>query len=184
MPPAENKLVFRSVMGWVWFGLATAIAAFLLVDMAIRGSVWDAFLVAPWLAAICWVVWVFQVVPRIEADDSAARLFNLLRVIDVPWGTVAEVRLRYNVEFTLRQGGKITAWGGSSRRLHRSIGRRSAEDPADSEAEALQRLHSHADGSPGAVTKTWDWPSIAAAIVIAAWLVFSVTQTNGIVLPA
>ena len=94
MPPAENKLVFRSVMGWVWFGLATAIAAFLLVDMAIRGSVWDAFLVAPWLAAICWVVWVFQVVPRIEADDSAARLFNLLRVIDVPWGTVAEVQRR------------------------------------------------------------------------------------------
>lgn len=183
MAQDDDKIVFRSTIGWVWFGLATLVSAYLVIDMAVRAGLWDAFLVAPWLLVICWIVWVFQVAPRIEAGDTGARLHNVLRVIDLPWSAVAEVRLRYSAEFELRAGGKITAWGGSSRRLHRSIGRRTSEDPADGEAEVLQRLHKHAVGGAAPVTRTWDWASIGAAIVIAAWLVFSLTQTNGIVVP-
>src|SRR5690606_19590938 len=110
MASGSDKYVVRSTLGWVWFGLAALVCGYLLVDMAIRGSVWDAFLVAPWLGGVCWLVWIFQVSPRIVADDEGARVVNVLRVIDLPWSTVESVRLRYNTEFVLRTGAKVTAW--------------------------------------------------------------------------
>jgi len=183
MASGSDKYVFRSTLGWVWFGLAALVCGYLLVDMAIRGSVWDAFLVAPWLGGVCWLVWIFQVSPRIVADEDGARVVNVLRVIDLPWSTVESVRLRYNAEFVLRTGAKVTAWGGSSRRLHKSLKRRSVEDPAEQEAEALQRLHANTRNSSGYVHRTWDVPALIALAVIVVWIVFSLIQTGGFVLP-
>ncbi|HLS92174.1 MAG TPA: PH domain-containing protein [Microbacterium sp.] len=185
MPRSADKYVFRSSLGWVWFVLAAGVSAWLLVDMAVRASVWDAFLVAPWLLLVVWFVWVFQLSPRIEADEQGARLVNLLRVVDLPWTAVQGVRLRYSAEFQLRAGGRpITAWGGASRRMHRSIRRRQAEDPAEEQVAALQRLHAQASGDPAAVRRSWDvWP-LAAAGVILVWLVFSLSVTGGFVLPS
>jgi hypothetical protein len=167
----------------VWFGLAVAVCGYLLIDMAVRASVWDAFLVTPWLAGICWLVWIFQVSPRIVADEDGARVVNVLRVIDMPWSAVESVRLKYNAEFVLRTGAKVTAWGGSSRRLHKSIKRRSVEDPAEQEAEALQRLHADTSNRGGYVNRTWDVPALAALLVIVVWIAFSLIQTGGFVLP-
>lgn len=178
MPDSADKVVFRSVMGWVWFGIAAIVCAYLLVDMAVRAGAWDAFLVAPWLLAILWVVWVFQAMPRVEADEEGARLVNLLRVVVLPWSAVVGVRLRYSAEFELRDGTRITAWGGSSRRLHRSLKRASA-DPAELEVEQLQRLHANAAGGSGVVTRTWDRRAVVAGVVIAVWIVFSLIQTGG-----
>lgn len=183
MPSSSDKYVFRSTLGWVWFGVAVLVCGYLLVDMAIRGGVWDAFLVAPWLIGVCWLVWIFQVSPRIVADDDGARVVNVLRVIELPWSTVEAVRLRYNMEFQLRTGAKVTAWGGSSRRLHKSLKRRSAEDPAEQEAEALQRLHANSNDRSGRVHRTWDMPALIALAVIIVWIAFSLIQTGGFVLP-
>lgn len=183
MPQRSDKYVFRSTLGWVWFGLAVVVCGYLLVDMAIRASVWDAFLVTPWLAGICWLVWIFQVSPRIEADEDGARVVNVLRVIDMPWSTVESVRLKYNAEFVLKTGAKVTAWGGSSRRLHKSIRRRAAEDPAEQEAEALQRLHANTTNRDGYVHRSWDIPAVVALAVIVVWIAFSLIQTGGVVLP-
>lgn len=183
MPQDSDKYVFRSSLAWVWTGLALAVCAYLLIDMGIRASMWDAFLVAPWLLLVCWTVWLFQVVPRIEADERGARVYNLLRIVDLPWSAVAGVRLRYNVEFTLRSGGIVAAWGGSSRRLHLSIKHRSAEDPAMEETEALQRLHANAEAGSAVVTRRWNAPALAALVVIVVWIAFSLMQTSGIVIP-
>jgi hypothetical protein len=183
MPSTSDKYVFRSTLGWVWFGLAVAVCGYLLIDMAVRASVWDAFLVTPWLAGICWLVWIFQVSPRIVADEDGARVVNVLRVIDMPWSAVESVRLKYNAEFVLRTGAKVTAWGGSSRRLHKSIKRRSVEDPAEQEAEALQRLHADTSNRGGYVNRTWDVPALAALLVIVVWIAFSLIQKGGFVLP-
>ena len=183
MPHKSDNYVFRSTLGWVWFGLAVVICGYLLVDMVIRASVWDGFLVAPWLIGICWLVWIFQVSPRIVAGESGVRLVNVLRVIDLPWSTVESVRLRYNAEFQLRSGSKITAWGGSSRRLHKSLKRRTAEDPAEQEAEALQRLHANTTNRDGYVRRGWDIPALIALAIIVVWIAFSLIQTGGFVLP-
>lgn len=183
MPRDTDPIVLRSSLAWIWTGLAVVVSAYLLVDMGIRASVWDAFLVAPWLLLVCWAVWLFQVVPRIEADEHGARVYNLLRIIDLPWPAVAGVRLRYHTEFALRSGGIVTAWGGSSRRLHLSIKHRTAEDPAVEESEALQRLHANAKADPAAVTRRWNAPALAALVVIVVWIVFSLMQTDGIVIP-
>lgn len=183
MPRDTDPIVLRSSFAWVWTGLAIALSAYLLIDMGIRASVWDAFLVAPWLLLVCWVVWLFQVVPRIEADERGARVYNLLRILDLPWSAVASVRLRYHTEFTLRSGETVTAWGGSSRRLHLSIKHRSAEDPAMEEADALQRLHANAVRDPSPARRRWNAPALAALVVIVVWIVFSLMQTGGIVIP-
>ncbi|WP_156762053.1 PH domain-containing protein [Microbacterium karelineae] len=178
MPDSARTLVFRSVIGWVWLGIAAIVCAYLLIDMAVRAGAWDAFLVAPWLLAIVWVVWVFQVIPRVEADEDGARLFNVLRIVELPWSAVAGVRLRYSAEFTLHDGARITAWGGSSRRMHRSL-KRASEDPAEVEVEQLQRLHANAAGGSGTATRRWDVRAVVAGIAIVVWIAFSLIQTGG-----
>ncbi|WP_221585256.1 PH domain-containing protein [Microbacterium sp. G2-8] len=182
MPDSSEKVVFRSVMGWVWLALAGGVSLFLIGDMAVRGGAWDAFLVAPWLLAVCWLVWVFQVVPRIVADGRGVRLHNLLRIVDLPWSAVAGVRLRYSAEFDLRAGGKITAWGGHSRRMHLQL-KRASSDPAEDEVAQLERLHAEAEADDRPVERSWNVGAIAAGALIVCWIAFALTVTGGPVLP-
>ncbi|NHI17316.1 PH domain-containing protein [Microbacterium excoecariae] len=182
MPTSPHPVVFRSVLGWVWLGLAAAVSVFLVADMAVRASAWDAFLVAPWLAAVVWLVWIFQTAPRIVADARGVRFHNVLRIVDVPWSAVRSLRLRYSVELTLRSGGTVTAWGGASRRMHRSLKRQDV-DPAELQVESLEQLHAQAEEGPADVRRGWDWPAVATGAVIVVWIAFSLGVTGGFVVP-
>jgi hypothetical protein len=80
----------------------------------VRGS-WDVVLAAVGpLAVLLWVLWVLTYRPSIRLDDDALTVVNPLRVTRVPWGEVADVRLRWQIVVEATDGRKVACWGGPS----------------------------------------------------------------------
>ncbi|MBP2437752.1 PH domain-containing protein [Microbacterium amylolyticum] len=179
MSQPTNRIVFRSTSGWVSLALVAVVSAVLLGDVAIRSSLYDAFLVAPWLLAVAWFVWVFSAWPQIDADSAGVRLRNPLRVIDIPWARVESIRLRFQAEFTLRDGGRVTAWGGAGRRM-RGPRKNGGEDPAELQVEALEQLHEESGPSDRAVSRTFDPLTVGIGVLVLIWLGGSVTLAGGL----
>ncbi|UFU14936.1 PH domain-containing protein [Curtobacterium sp. C1] len=95
-------------------GLVALLGFFLLGDAAVRGS-WDVVLTAlgP-LAVLVWALWVLTFRPSIRLDDDALTVVNPLRETRVPWGAVADVRLRWQIVVETTEGRKVSCWGGPS----------------------------------------------------------------------
>ncbi|MGI6878012.1 PH domain-containing protein [Microbacterium sp. gxy059] len=173
-----ESLVFRQSAGRVWLIAVSALCVFLLGDVVVRAGWFDAFLIAPWMLLVIWLVWIFQELPRIVADEKGVRLQNVLRIVEIPWTAVEEVRLRYQTEFRLRDGGTVTAWGGAGRRLHITV-KRMGPDRAVEQAELLSELHERSRGTGGEVVRTWDVRAIAALVVIVIWAGGALAITGG-----
>ena len=132
-------------------GLVVALGLALLVDAAVRGR-WDVVLQAlgP-IAVVVWAVWVLMVRPTVVVQPDRLTVTNPLRVVELPWGAVADVRMRYQivVEADRHAQGDL-------------LGR---PDPAAPEARAARRAAGHADvrrSSPSSSTRgrsraTADW---------------------------
>ncbi|WP_029149214.1 PH domain-containing protein [Microbacterium indicum] len=176
MAPSDDRpLVLRSRGAWVWFGITTAICAYLLIDVFVRGDALQGVLIAPWMLLAVWFVWVFLVSPRIVADAAGATVRNPFVVSEIPWGAVRAIGLRYQTEFELRAGGRITAWGGAARGPARSRrGRAAADERIDDQLSELEKLREGADRAPAAVRRRADWPAIGAFVAIAIWAAIAV----------
>jgi len=112
MPAAPDRLlVVRGRSGpWLLGGLV-ALAAYLVVDALARGYVADTLRTLPWLAALCWAVYLVLVHPCARLSSRGVVVVNVLRRHDVPWQHVSYVTYRSLVTIVLDDGRTLTCWG-------------------------------------------------------------------------
>ncbi|ROP64659.1 PH domain-containing protein [Curtobacterium sp. ZW137] len=158
-------------------GLVAFLGLALLVDAAVRGS-WDVVLhaVGP-IAVIVWGVWVLMVQPSVRVTADRLTVVNPLRVTVVPWGAVADVRLRYQIVVETTEPRKLTCWGGPTlprpkpaRRGERPVMPTSAELSVVLDAWALARDRGAADGE---VVRAWDRTAVVSGVVAVLLLVLA-----------
>lgn len=176
--------VLRAPAGLVWLVGVAAVAVFLLGDVAVRGSVPQALLIAPWLLIPVWFVYVFLYAPHLAVTADGVRVHNILRTVRVPWSTVDEIRMRWQLEFALtaearaagdlgartRRTGVVEAWAVTARPRQRPAAR-AARAHADADTlEVLRGLHASVGPQPGAhVTRSWNVVALGSAALIAVW---------------
>lgn len=158
-------------------GLLAFLGLALLVDAAVRGS-WDVVLHAlgP-IAVLVWGVWLLMVRPSVRVAADALTVVNPLRVTVVPWGAVADVRMRYQIVVETTEPRKLTCWGGPTlprpkpaRRGERPVMPTSGELNAVLDAWAVARDR----GAPaGDVVRAWDRSALATGVVAALLLVLA-----------
>ncbi|GAA1727685.1 hypothetical protein [Microbacterium paludicola] len=169
--------ILRSATGLVWLVAVAAVVLFLLGDVVVRGSWLQALLIAPWLLIPVWAVYAFLYAPHIAVDEERIRVHNILRTIDLPWSTVDDVVMRWQLELHLTADAAATGVGGrkgiveawSFSRRWRGVGAKRTDDTAVT-LDVIRGLHASAGRQPGArPTVTWDLRTIAvgAAIVVA-----------------
>ncbi|PZF53124.1 hypothetical protein DEJ23_15035 [Curtobacterium sp. MCSS17_008] len=131
------------------------------------------------LAVLFWALWVLTHRPSIQLDDDALTVVNPLRVTRVPWGEVADVRLRWQIVVETSEGRKVQCWGGPS--LPRPKPARRGEPrtlPQPPEMTVLlDRWASRHDAGAagGAVHRGWDRPALlvgAGAVALLAVSLF------------
>lgn len=172
-PDATTRTI-RGNAGIVWLVVTAVVVLFLLGDVVVRGSWYEALLIAPWLLLPVWFVWVFLYAPRVTADRHGVRVRNPLRTTSVPWSAVREITLRWQTAFRLADGREVQAWAIPAKRPNR----RTHDQPAERETEILQELHESAQGADGGeVRRNWDAPAIASLVVILAWAAVAVALT-------
>ncbi|GAA4767368.1 PH domain-containing protein [Microbacterium gilvum] len=162
------RIAFRRAAGWLGLVLVGTGCGLLLVDAALRASPFDALLVAPWLLALCWAVYVLFAAPSVVADDDLLRVRNILHVVEIPWHEIADIRMRWQLEVVLRDGRIVRALGAAPRHLHsRHLCTGRAPEPGDDQADTLRLFLARARTSDRDVRRRVDVPSLVALCVIA-----------------
>ncbi|QKS17213.1 PH domain-containing protein [Curtobacterium sp. Csp2] len=159
-------------------GLVALLGLFLLGDAAVRGS-WDVVLTAlgP-LAVLVWALWVLTYRPSIRLDDDALTVVNPLRETRVPWGAVADVRLRWQIVVETTEGRRIPCWGGPSAPRPATTRRGTQQQPAQMSVllDRWAERRAAATAGGGAVQRGWDRPALVTGAVAALLLAVSLSS--------
>ncbi|MBA8817299.1 hypothetical protein FHX48_002398 [Microbacterium halimionae] len=149
------------------------IAAALLIDAGVRAGFVELLLLAPWLLLMVWGAYVASFASHIKVDSSGVSVQNFLRRTWIPWSEVEDVVLRWQLEFVLVDGSKVTGMGGPA---VGAIARTRGGGRGERDAEVVRDFWRSADGHPGAQPKSrsWDLRAVLALVVILVWAAIAI----------
>ncbi|UGS26894.1 PH domain-containing protein [Microbacterium resistens] len=178
---------YRSPLGPIVLTLVSALALFLLGDAVARGSWGLMLLYAPWVLLAVWIVYEISFVSAVRVDDEGATVRNMLRTTRFGWRRVRDVDLRWQLEFALDDGTRVSCFGGPGRsRPPRQTGRGEGEVKVPASLQALteirDRWEAAVDAAPGPagegadapIRRGWDLPAVAALAIIAIWAIAAI----------
>ena len=175
-PGGASRRIFRPVSGTIAMIASAGVAGLLLFDAFIRGGVEQGMLITPWVLLVLWGVYVLSYAPHVRTDAASIRLHNVLSIVDIPWEQVSGIRLRWQLEVILQDGGVVRAFGGPSLRRPR-------KKPESPEADAVElstrdltlmqeawiNAGERGTSAEGPVRRMLDLPAIVALAIILAW---------------
>lgn len=176
---SEGVRTYRASSGPVVMVLTSLLALFLLGDTAVRGSVVQLLLVAPWVLLALWAVYELSFVSHVRVDDDGVTVQNMLRRTTFGWARVRDIDLRWQLEFALDDGRTVACYGGPARaRPTRSRMREADEAPkAPAGIRDLTDIRDRwqaATGADAPIRRSWDGPALIALCVLIAWAVGAV----------
>ncbi|WP_217183418.1 PH domain-containing protein [Streptomyces sp. AC495_CC817] len=174
---SEAARTFRAASGPVILVLSSALALYLLGDAVARASWGQMLLLAPWVLLVLWGVYELTFVSRVRIDDDGAMVQNLLRRTSFGWSHVRDVDLRWQLEFFLDDGSKISCYGGPTRsRPQRTP---SGDDAVKAPAgvrdltEIRDRWQGAGPAANAPIRRTWDGPALVVLAILVIWAVSS-----------
>lgn len=178
----EGVRIFRASSGTAVLVISGALALFLLGDTVVRGSWTQMLLVAPWVLLGMWVVYELSFVSMVRVDDSGVVVQNMLRRTSFGWARVRDVDFRWQLEFSLDDDSRVSAYGGPAR------ARPSRRDAAEGEASKapagirdLTEIRDRWDAATGAdapIRREWDSRALLALGIIVLWAIGAVLVAN------
>ncbi len=180
---------YRTPTGIVVLIVCAVLSVFLLGDAVIRGSWGLMLLYAPWMLLVLWLVYEISVVSKVRVDDDGALVQNVLRRTTFGWHRVRELDLRWQLDFLLDDGRKLSCWGGPGRiRSPRMSKGDAVKVPSSLRdfTEIQARWEAATEGPPATtgsaadapIRRTWDWPALIALVVIVVWAAIAVAVTR------
>ncbi|MDQ1216047.1 PH domain-containing protein [Microbacterium arborescens] len=174
------RKTYRPASATIAVAGAGLLGVFLLGDAFVRGGVVQGLLLAPWVLLAVWIIYTLLYAPFIATDESAIVIANPLRVTRVPWPSVADIRLRWQVTVDTADGRSISAFGGPSPSRPSRVGRgawSSVREEAERMPTAVRELEEirsaweeHAPEAPDkAITATWNRAVLVPLAVIVLW---------------
>lgn len=187
MDSDPGRRVFRAPSATVVLIASAAVALFLLGDAFVRGGPVTGLLLAPWVLLAMWGVYVFSFVSSVQTTPDGIRVQNLLRIVDVPWGRISDIIMRWQLRIELTDGGVIRCFGGPvagrpgrpTRRLEPQAGR--GAPPAIRDLELIREQWQDAAESrapAGDVRRSWDVWALVALGALIVWAVAAVLITG------
>lgn len=175
----RGRVVLRPRFGPWLTGVAALVCVVLVVQSLAAGYVADTLRIAPWLLLVLWVMVVLLVRPSVVIDDDTLTVTNVLRRHVLPWATVDDVTLRYQMRVHLREDRWIVCWGAPAVGLDRTAGaKRDPQGSRTEEATTLRRLvWDHVDHAPATdvpARSGWDVVGVVGSVVVVVLLVASV----------
>lgn len=156
---------FRATSTVITFWVAVGFATVLVGDAVFRGA-WSTVLAyLPPVLLVLWVLWLALWRTSVRALPDRVIVTNLVRIHDVPWSRVAEVRQRGQVTLELDDSRQLVCWGAPfpPKPGARRTGRRR---PVESFATILDHYRGSAPRSSEPVTRRWDLVAIAPGVVL------------------
>lgn len=179
----EDARTYRASSGPVVLVVTGLLALFLLGDTVVRGSWLQMILVAPWVLLALWAVYELSFVSLVRVDGEGAVVQNMLRRTTFGWSRVRDIDFRWQLEFSLDDDTRVSAYGGPARsRPTRSRVRDEDVAKAPAGVRDLADIRDRwqaADGSADApIRREWDVRALIALAVLVVWAVAAVLIVN------
>lgn len=178
----EGARTYRAPSGPVVLVLCSALALFLLGDTVVRGSWTQMLLVAPWVLLGIWAVYELSFVSVVRTDDRGAVVQNMLRRTSFGWDRVRDIDFRWQLEFSLDDGTRVSAYGGPARSRP---SRRQLQDGEAAKAPAgirdlaeIRDRWQAASQADAPIRREWDGIALIALAVLVIWAVAAVLIAN------
>ena len=162
---------FRATSTVVSFWVIVAFATVLIGDAVIRGA-WPTVVayLPPMLLAL-WVFWLVLWRTSVRAEPDRVIVRNLLRVHEVPWSRVVDVRQRGQVVLELDDSRRLSCWGGpfppKPGVLRRPrTGRSGPERPKATFSDVLETYRRSAPSSAEPARRQWDLVGLAIGVAL------------------
>ena len=180
---------YRASTGIAVLVVCAVLSVFLLGDAVVRGSWGLMLLFVPWVLLVLWLIYVVSVASMVRVDEEGASVQNFLRRTRFGWRRVAELDLRWQLDFTLDDGRKLACWGGPGR-IQSPRMKRSGEVTVPQSLQALTDVRARwenaverpagttGDGVDAPIRRSWDWPAIGALVVIVVWAAIAIAVTR------
>lgn len=178
---------YRAATGIAMLAGCAAISVFLLVDVAVRAGAEQVLLYAPWVLLVLWLVYESSVVSKVRVDDDGVQVQNFLRRTSFGWRRVTEVDLRWQLDFVLEDGRKLSCWGGPGRIQSPKMVRKgdTSEIKVPQSLQILSDVQTRWEravqrevGADAPIRRSWDWPALIALALILAWAATAVALTR------
>ncbi|MFC7789983.1 PH domain-containing protein [Microbacterium sp. MAHUQ-60] len=176
---------FRPWTGIVLLAVTALAAVYLLGDAVVRAGFAQMMLLAPWVLFALWVMYAASAASMLRVSDRGAVVQNLLRRTTFGWAHVRDVDFRWQMEFHLDDGTKITAMGGPARSRPRR------QTPQEREVEGIrpptgvrelegvrERWRAASADADAPIRRGWDWPALAVLLALIVWAATAVALTR------
>ncbi|MFE1644681.1 PH domain-containing protein [Microbacterium sp. P01] len=167
--------MFRATSGTIALIVSGVIAVVLLGDALLRAGIIQMLLLAPWVLLVLWFIYVVLYASHISMSRDDVIVQNYLRRTTLPWGRVADIRMRWQVVFDLLDGSEIKAYGGPVAGRPGRVGPTAGARPGATVPPALRELGIIRDEWDGArersradaaIRREWDVPALLALGII------------------
>ncbi len=184
---AAAPRVFRAASGTVALVVAGIVTVLLLIDAVVRAGWGEMLLLAPWMLLVLWFIYTATFISHVSVDSDGATVQNFLRITRIPWQTVTDITLRYQVRFELADGRTVNAFGGPVAGRPARPGLRPDTSPSARIPPALRDLELIRDRWQAATEKVtsgeqilraWDLRAAGALVVILLWALCAVIISN------
>jgi hypothetical protein len=110
--PSENPTTTLTTAksGWVWVILVGAVALLAAWDCARRGYWGMTVSVVVWGAAICWMLALIFILPRLSIGEDGVTCRNVVVSFFIPWRRLKDARQTLFVELVPDQGAAVKVW--------------------------------------------------------------------------
>ena len=174
--------MFRATSGTIALIVSGVIALLLLVDALLRAGIGETLLLAPWILLAVWLVYLLMYASHLSIGRDGVIVQNYLRRTVIPWARVSDIRMHWQVVFTLGDGSEVKAYGGPiagrpARVRPGSDAKAVRVPPALRETDEIREAGEMArEEAPrdAAVARGWDLPAVIALAVIAVGAVAAV----------
>ncbi|GAA4490946.1 PH domain-containing protein [Microbacterium panaciterrae] len=176
---------YRATTGIAVLVVCAVLSVFLLGDAVVRGSWGLMLLYAPWVLLVLWLIYEISVVSMVRVDEEGAVVQNVLRRTSFGWRRVTALDLRWQLDFALEDGRRLSCWGGPGRiqspRMSRGGDGVKVPESLRTLTEVSARWEHAVEQPTGAdapIRRSWDWPALAALVVIVVWAVIAIAVTR------
>lgn len=164
---AAAPRVLRAASSALAFWAAAGLAAFLLIDAAVRGAGTVVLHWGPLILLVVWVLWVLLYRTSVKVDAAGVTVHNFARVHVVPWEQVVAIIRGPQVTLEVTDGSRIVCAGSPFPRRP-GVRRRDTpkKDAQDAFVEALDAARERGGAGTDAVRSFWDMPSLIVGGVL------------------
>ena len=186
---ADHPRVFRAPSSIIGLIVGALLAVVLLGDAALRAGVAEMLLLAPWILLALWAVYALLFAPHVRIDADGIRIHNPLRVVEIAWGRVTDIDMRWQLEVRTDEPRTYKAFGGPVAGRPGRPPLRSGGDRARREPPAIRDLTVIQDAwetaratapTDGAVRRFWDIPSAISLLVLVVWVIIALFISGGV----